>query len=122
MRSNQEGEQLLIIQVYSQGVSREEVREECDRLCKQLESPADSDTGSAIGGKIASVYFQLCDSVNIGGPGGEMELLRGDRKLKETLLGVKFCISPNAFFQVIKNKLLERTGIEHLCLNRNLSR
>ena len=93
VRSNQAEEMMVVLQLHGQGLRREEVREECERLCNHL-SGASSDL------KITSVYFQLCDSINIGGRSGEMELLSGTGKLTEKLMGVQFCISPNAFFQV----------------------
>ena len=90
VRSNQAEEMMVVLQVHRQGLTREEVREECVRMCQHLCSSA----------KLGSVYFQLCESINIGGRSGEMELLSGTGRLTEELLGVQFCISPNAFFQV----------------------
>ncbi|KAI6654583.1 tRNA (uracil-5-)-methyltransferase-like protein A-like isoform X1 [Oopsacas minuta] len=94
VRSNQAQEHMVIIQIHTQGLSREQVREECDNLCQHLYSTARPEL------RISSVYYQLCESMSIGGRSGEMELLRGDTKLSEKLLGVQFSISPNAFFQV----------------------
>ena len=85
---------MVIIQLHTQGLGREEVREECESMCQHLYSHAGSEL------KITSVYSQLSESINIGSRTGEMELLRGDKRLRENLLGVEFSISPNAFFQV----------------------
>lgn len=85
---------MVIIQLHTQGLGRDEVKEECESMCQYLYLHAGSDL------KITSVYSQLSESINIGGRTGEMELLRGDKRLREKLLGVDFSISPNAFFQV----------------------
>ena len=85
---------MVVVQVHRQGLTRELVREECERLYQHLCS------GDSSGLKISSVYYQLCESIHTGGRSGELVLLSGTGKLRETLMGVQFCISPNAFFQV----------------------
>jgi len=91
------GEDMIIIQVHPQDITRERMEQEKKNLVTFF-----TDLMTKIPDlHITSLLFQESDEVSNGATEKtEMEVLMGSKYAHETLLGINFRISPNAFFQV----------------------
>jgi len=91
------GEDMIIIQVHPQDLTRERIEEEKKKLVTFF-----TDLMTKIPDlHITSLLFQESDEVSNGATEkSEMEVLMGSKYAHENLLGINFRVSPNAFFQV----------------------
>ncbi|ORX71692.1 Trm2 tRNA methyltransferase 2-like protein A [Anaeromyces robustus] len=90
-------EDMIIVQVHPQDLSRERIEQEKKNLITFF-----TDLMTKIPDlNITSLLFQESDEVSNGATEKtEMEVLIGSKYVHENLLGINFRISPNAFFQV----------------------
>ncbi|OUM57258.1 hypothetical protein PIROE2DRAFT_17812, partial [Piromyces sp. E2] len=91
------GEDMIIVQVHPQDLTRERIEQEKKNLVTFF-----TDLMNKIPDlHITSLLFQESDEVSNGATEKtEMEVLMGSKYAHENLLGINFRISPNAFFQV----------------------
>ncbi|ORX52878.1 S-adenosyl-L-methionine-dependent methyltransferase [Piromyces finnis] len=91
------GEDMIIIQVHPQDLSRERIEQEKKNLVTFFTDLMEKIPDL----HISSLLFQESDEVSNGATEkAEMEVLMGSKYAHENLLGINFRISPNAFFQV----------------------
>ncbi|XP_018392572.1 PREDICTED: tRNA (uracil-5-)-methyltransferase homolog A-like isoform X2 [Cyphomyrmex costatus] len=86
---------MLIIGIHPQNLSNNEL----DTLKSQLK--IFFETGKGADAHVTSLYFQTIDKKSIGGESSDtLYHISGTEYIEETLLGMKFRVSPQAFFQV----------------------
>ncbi|GAB1864681.1 tRNA (uracil(54)-C(5))-methyltransferase [Camponotus japonicus] len=86
---------MLIVGIHPQDLSSEEL----DKLKSQLRIFFES--GKGADANVTSLYFQTIDKKNAGSESsGTLYHVSGTEYIEETLLGLKFRVSPQAFFQV----------------------
>lgn len=86
---------MIIVGMHPQGLSTESLMDLQDRLKEFFESGK----GSAV--NVTSLYFQTMEKKNVGSESKDiLRHISGTEYIEETLLGMKFRISPQAFFQV----------------------
>ncbi|KAI1289199.1 tRNA (uracil(54)-C(5))-methyltransferase -like protein-B [Halotydeus destructor] len=110
VRSNNEGEHMVICQFHPQDLSAEQLDEEKTRLTafwKQHESEHN----------LKSVYMQPCPGTRMSNEEAPFQLLFGEPTITETVLGKKFFISPESFFQVNTSaaEVLYQTVLDEVC-------
>ncbi|KAG5335430.1 TRM2A methyltransferase, partial [Acromyrmex charruanus] len=86
---------MLIVGIHPQNLSSNEL----DMLKSQLK--IFFETGKGVDAHVTSLYFQTIDKKSIGGESSDtLYHINGTEYIEETLLGMKFRVSPQAFFQV----------------------
>ncbi|XP_018367009.1 PREDICTED: tRNA (uracil-5-)-methyltransferase homolog A-like [Trachymyrmex cornetzi] len=86
---------MLIVGIHPQNLSSNEL----DMLKSQLK--IFFETGKGVDAHVTSLYFQTIDKKSIGGESSDtLYHISGTEYIEETLLGMKFRVSPQAFFQV----------------------
>ncbi|XP_077268899.1 tRNA (uracil-5-)-methyltransferase homolog A [Temnothorax americanus] len=86
---------MLIVGIHPQDLSSDELEELKSQLRIFFE------TGKGAGAHVTSLYFQTIDKKSIGGESSDtLYHVSGTEYIEETLLGMKFRVSPQAFFQV----------------------
>ncbi|KYN45039.1 tRNA (uracil-5-)-methyltransferase like protein A [Trachymyrmex septentrionalis] len=86
---------MLIVGIHPQNLSSNEL----DMLKSQLK--IFFETGKGVDAHVISLYFQTIDKKSIGGESSDtLYHISGTEYIEETLLGMKFRVSPQAFFQV----------------------
>lgn len=95
VRTTRNNHLMLVIAINPQDMTIEEL----NKLKKEICEFFDSDAGKKA--NVTSLYFQTINKKDIGGEGGgTIEHLSGSEYIEETLLGMTFRVSPQAFFQV----------------------
>ncbi|KAG8187646.1 hypothetical protein JTE90_005500 [Oedothorax gibbosus] len=94
VRTSNNSDILLIVVLHPQSLSQEELEKEKSNLKKYFEEGA----GSSVG--ITSVYVQLFSKKSFHEEEMPFIHLMGKKFLEESLLGLKFKISPESFFQI----------------------
>jgi tRNA (uracil-5-)-methyltransferase len=98
VRTLESGENMVMIQVNPQDLSEEELETEKLKFTKFITEFSDSQPERE---KVDSVWWQLNDDCFNGIKDDmTMELLAGKEEIEETLMGLKFQISPFSFFQI----------------------
>ncbi|XP_012229282.1 tRNA (uracil-5-)-methyltransferase homolog A [Linepithema humile] len=86
---------MLIVGIQAQELSSDEL----EKLKSQLR--IFFETGKGVDAHVTSLYFQTLDKKSIGGESNDtLYHISGTEYIEETLLGMKFQVSPQAFFQV----------------------
>ncbi|XP_024877355.1 tRNA (uracil-5-)-methyltransferase homolog A-like [Temnothorax curvispinosus] len=86
---------MLIVGIHPQDLSSDELEELKSQLRIFFE------TGKGADAHVTSLYFQTIDKKSIGGESSDsLYHVSGTEYIEETLLGMKFRVSPQAFFQV----------------------
>lgn len=86
---------MLIVGIHPQDLSSDEL----EKLKSQLK--IFFETGKGADAHVTSLYFQTIDKKSIGGESSDtLYHISGTEYIEETLLGMKFRVSPQAFFQV----------------------
>ncbi|KAG5310506.1 PREDICTED: tRNA (uracil-5-)-methyltransferase homolog A-like [Acromyrmex echinatior] len=86
---------MLIVGIHPQNLNSNEL----DMLKSQLK--IFFETGKGVDAHVTSLYFQTIDKKSIGGESSDtLYHINGTEYIEETLLGMKFRVSPQAFFQV----------------------
>ncbi|XP_012063364.1 PREDICTED: tRNA (uracil-5-)-methyltransferase homolog A-like [Atta cephalotes] len=86
---------MLIVGIHPQTLNNNEL----DMLKSQLK--IFFETGKGVDAHVTSLYFQTIDKKSIGGESSDtLYHINGTEYIEETLLGMKFRVSPQAFFQV----------------------
>ncbi|KAG5327718.1 TRM2A methyltransferase, partial [Pseudoatta argentina] len=86
---------MLIVGIHPQNLSSNEL----DMLKSQLK--IFFETGKGVDAHVTSLYFQTIDKKSTGGESSDtLYHINGTEYIEETLLGMKFRVSPQAFFQV----------------------
>lgn len=86
---------MLIVAIHPQDLSDEELQ----KLKSQLR--IFFETGKGVDAHVTSLYFQLIDKKSTGSETSDsLYHISGTEYIEETLLGIKFRVSPQAFFQV----------------------
>lgn len=88
------GQLMLVVGMHPQSLSQEELRKVKDDLKDFFES------GEGKTSNVASLYFQHIMRRQAGKELPPLEHLMGNTHIYETLLGLKFRVSPEAFFQI----------------------
>ena len=118
VRNNNSPEQVMVVvQVCEKDYTKEQCKEERERLVKwylaakeealklkqerlsagrELDDDAKEAESMA---RLCSLFIQVHDGMSMPDQDLECELLWGETEIEETLLGLKFKISPNSFFQ-----------------------
>ncbi|CAL1273294.1 unnamed protein product [Larinioides sclopetarius] len=94
VRTSNNGDVLIIIVMHPQSFSEAELEEEKLKLIQYYEEG----TGSSCG--ITSIYFQLFSKKAAHEETAILTHLMGKKFMEEILLGMKFQVSPEAFFQI----------------------
>ncbi|XP_055933673.1 tRNA (uracil-5-)-methyltransferase homolog A-like isoform X1 [Argiope bruennichi] len=94
VRTSNNGDVLLIVVMHPQSLSEVELEEEKMKLKKYYEEGPGSSCG------VTSVYFQLFSKKAAHEETVTLTHLMGKKFLEETLLDMKFQVSPEAFFQI----------------------
>ncbi|GFT89060.1 hypothetical protein NPIL_119041 [Nephila pilipes] len=94
VRTSNNSDILLIIVIHPQSLTEAELEEEKLKLKKYYEEGLGSSCG------ITSIYFQLFSKKAAHEETTSLTHLLGKKYLEETLLGMKFQVSPEAFFQI----------------------
>lgn len=81
---------LLIADFHPQNLSQDSIQ----KVKEDLKNYFGSGPGSGVG--VTSLFFRLSDKTS----SNDVEHVLGEKNIEEDLLGMKFKISPNAFFQV----------------------
>ncbi|KYQ52037.1 tRNA (uracil-5-)-methyltransferase like protein A [Trachymyrmex zeteki] len=100
---------MLIVGIHPQNLSSNEL----DMLKSQLK--IFFETGKGVDAHVTSLYFQTIDKKSIGGESSDtLYHISGTEYIEETLLGMKFRVSPQAFFQVntLGAEVLYKAAIE----------
>ncbi|XP_014468217.1 PREDICTED: tRNA (uracil-5-)-methyltransferase homolog A-like isoform X1 [Dinoponera quadriceps] len=86
---------MLIVGIHPQDLSSDEL----EKLRSQLRTFFEM--GEGADARVTSLYFQTIDKKGIGGESSDtLYHISGTEYIEETLLGMKFRVSPQAFFQV----------------------
>ncbi|EFN75142.1 tRNA (uracil-5-)-methyltransferase homolog A [Harpegnathos saltator] len=94
-RTTRAGHLMLIVGIHPQDLSGDEL----EKLRSQLRTFFE--TGEGAKACVTSLYFQTIDKKGIGGESNDtLYHVSGTEYIEETLLGMKFRVSPQAFFQV----------------------
>ncbi|XP_054707728.1 tRNA (uracil-5-)-methyltransferase homolog A-like [Uloborus diversus] len=94
VRTSNNEDVLLIVVMHPQDLSQNELEEEKKKLKEYFEVGLGRMCG------VTSVYFQLFTKRSSNDEVPKLTHLMGSKFLEETLLGMKFQVSPEAFFQV----------------------